>query len=83
MILKGNLIWAPELDRLEVRRGAYLVARGETIVGVYDRLPPEYAGQPVRTGGRPSSSPLSTTCTSTPPSFPTGASGTTCGCWSG
>ena len=51
MILKGNLIWAPELDRLEVRRGAYLVARGETIVGVYDRLPPEYAGQPVEDWG--------------------------------
>ena len=51
MILKGNFIWAPELGRLEVRERAFLVAEGERIVGIYDRLPPEYAGRPVTDWG--------------------------------
>ena len=51
MILKGNFIWAPELGRLEVRERAFLVAEGERIVGIYDRLPPEYAGRPATDWG--------------------------------
>lgn len=51
MILRGNFIWAPALDQLEVRRRAYLVAEGEKIVGLYDQLPQEYAGQPVTDWG--------------------------------
>ena len=31
MILKGNFIWAPELDRLEVREHAYLVPWGKRL----------------------------------------------------
>ena len=46
MILKGNFIWMPAMDRLEVRENAWLVTSGETVVGIYDQLPPEYAGQP-------------------------------------
>ena len=48
MILKGNFIWMPAMDRLEVRENAWLVTSGETVVGIYDQLPPEYAGQPVK-----------------------------------
>ena len=51
MILKGNFIWAPALDQLEVREHAWLVTEGEKIVGLYDQLPPEYAGQPVTDWG--------------------------------
>lgn len=47
MILKGNFIWTPAMDRLEVRENAWLVTSGETVAGIYDQLPPEYAGQPV------------------------------------
>lgn len=47
MILKGNFIWMPAMDRLEVRENAWLVTSGETVTGIYDQLPPEYAGQPV------------------------------------
>ena len=51
MILKGNFVWAPTLNRLEVREHAFLVSEGETVVGVYDALPPQYAGQPVEDWG--------------------------------
>ena len=45
MILRGNIIWAAAPDRLEVRRRACLVSHGETVAGVWDDLPPEYAGE--------------------------------------
>ena len=47
MILKGNVVHTPAPDQAEVREGAYLVGDGETIVGLYDVLPPQYRGQPV------------------------------------
>lgn len=47
MILKGTVIWTPELGRVEVREGAYLVADGETVRGVFDELPADCVGQPV------------------------------------
>ena len=51
MILRGNIIWAAAPDRLEVRRRACLVSHGETVAGVWDDLPPEYAGAPVEDWG--------------------------------
>ena len=51
MILKGTFLHTPALGELEVRQNAYLVSEGETIVGLYDTLPPEYAGQPVEDWG--------------------------------
>lgn len=47
MILKGNFVHAPAPGQVEVRPGAYLVGRGEAIVGLYDALPPQYRGLPV------------------------------------
>ena len=54
MILKGTVIWTPELGRIEVREGAYLVADGATVRGVYQEreLPADCAGQPVTDYGR-------------------------------
>ena len=51
MILKGTFLHTPTLGELEVRQNTYLVSEGETIVGLYDTLPPEYAGQPVEDWG--------------------------------
>ena len=51
MILKGTFLHTPALGELEVRQNAYLVSKGETIVGLYDTLPPEYAAQPVEDWG--------------------------------
>ncbi|OUN80343.1 guanine deaminase [Flavonifractor sp. An52] len=51
MILKGTFLHTPKLGTLEVRPEAYLISQGETIVGLYDTLPPEYAGQPVEDWG--------------------------------
>ena len=51
MILKGTFLHTPTLGELEVRQNAYLVSEGETIVGLYDTLPPEYAGQPAEDWG--------------------------------
>ena len=51
MILRGNLIWTSPSGGLEVRRRAYLAADGEKVAGVWDALPPEYAGQPVEDWG--------------------------------
>ena len=51
MILKGTFLHTPALGELEVRQNAYLVSEGETIVGLYDTLPPEYTGQPVEDWG--------------------------------
>lgn len=47
MILKGTVIWTPELGRIEVRPHAYLVSDGGTVRGVFDQLPADYAGQTV------------------------------------
>ena len=51
MILKGTFLHTPALGELEVRQNAYLVSEGETIVGLYDTLPPQYAAQPVEDWG--------------------------------
>ena len=51
MILKGTFLHTPALGELEVRQNAYLVSEGETIVGLYDTLPPQYAGQPAEDWG--------------------------------
>ncbi len=44
LILKGDVVEAPGLGRLVCREGAYLVAEGGRIAGVFDELPAKYAG---------------------------------------
>ena len=51
MILKGTFLHAPAPGELEVRQDAFLISEGETIAGLYDALPPAYAGQPVEDWG--------------------------------
>lgn len=46
-LLKGNLIYTTSPQRLECIPGGYLAADGNTILGVFHELPPEYAGMPV------------------------------------
>lgn len=52
MIYKGNFLYTPALGALEIREEAYLAVEGERITGLYQSLPPEYAGQPVTDFGR-------------------------------
>ncbi len=50
-ILKGNLVSAPALGRLETMEGGYLVAEDGVITGVFPTLPEQYAGAAVEDCG--------------------------------
>ena len=43
-ILKGNIVSAPELGKLDVTEQGYLVAEDGIIFGVFSKLPEQYAG---------------------------------------
>ena len=43
-ILKGTIVSAPALGKLEITENGYLVARDGRIEGVYPVLPEQYAG---------------------------------------
>ena len=47
MFIKGNFLYAPAPDRLEVRTEGYLRVEGEKVEGFYREIPPELAGEPV------------------------------------
>ncbi len=48
-ILKGTIVSAPALGKLEVTEHGYLVAEDSRIAGVFPVLPEYYAGAPWRT----------------------------------
>ena len=50
-ILKGTIVSAPALGRLEVTEGGYLIAEDGVIRGVFPTLPEAYAGAPVEDCG--------------------------------
>ena len=50
-ILKGTVVSAPALGRLEVTEGGYLVAEDGVIQGVFPVLPEQYAGREVEDFG--------------------------------
>lgn len=50
-ILKGTVVSAPALGRLEVTEKGYLVAEDGVITGVFPALPERYAGAPVEDFG--------------------------------
>ena len=50
-ILKGTIVSAPELGKLDVTEHGYLVAEDGKIVGVFSDLPEQYAGAPVEDYG--------------------------------
>ncbi len=50
-ILKGNIVSAPALGKLEILENGYLVARDGVIMGTFDRLPGELAGERVEDFG--------------------------------
>lgn len=50
-ILKGNIVSAPELGKLDVTEHGYLVAEDGIISGVFAQLPEQYAGAPVEDCG--------------------------------
>ncbi len=45
-VLRGNIVSAPELGRLDVTEHGYLVLEDGRIAGVFDRLPERYAAAP-------------------------------------
>ena len=51
MILKGCIVSAPALGRLETTEHGYLIAENGHITGVYPVLPEQYAGAPVEDYG--------------------------------
>ena len=50
-ILKGSIVSAPALGELEITERGYLVAEEGKIVGVFPRLPEEYAAAHVEDWG--------------------------------
>ena len=50
-ILKGNIVSAPALGKLDITENGYLVAEAGVITGVYSVLPEQYAGAPVEDFG--------------------------------
>ena len=50
-ILKGNIVSAPELGKLDITENGYLVAEDGVIVDVFAELPEKYAGMPVEDCG--------------------------------
>ena len=51
MILKGCIVSAPALGRLEATEHGYLIAENGHITGIYPVLPEQYAGAPVEDYG--------------------------------
>ena len=51
-ILKGNIVAAPELGKLDIVENGYLVAVDGVIEGVYETLPEKYAGCEVEDCGK-------------------------------
>ena len=49
-ILKGTIVSAPALGRLEITEGGYLVAEDGVIRGGFSALPEQYAGAAVGGG---------------------------------
>ena len=50
-ILKGTIVSAPALGKLDITENGYLIAENETIVGVFSQLPEQYAGAAVEDYG--------------------------------
>ncbi len=50
-ILKGNIVSAPVLGRLDVIEGGYLVAKDGRIVGTFAQLPEKYKDEPMEDHG--------------------------------
>ena len=50
-VLKGTIVSAPALGRLEVVKGGYLVAEDGVVRGVFSALPERYAGAAVEDFG--------------------------------
>ena len=50
-VLKGTIVSAPALGRLEVVKGGYLVAEDGMVRGVFSALPEQYAGAAVEDFG--------------------------------
>ena len=50
-VLKGNIVSAPELGKLEITENGHLVLEDGIIVGIYDRLPEEYVHAPLEDHG--------------------------------
>lgn len=46
-ILKGTIVWAPMLGELKAVENGFLVAMGNEIIGVFEKLPAEYAGHKI------------------------------------
>ena len=50
-VLKGNIVSAPELGRLEITEKGYMMLDDGIITGIYEKLPEEYAHAPLEDYG--------------------------------
>ena len=82
-ILKGTVVSAPALGRLEVTEGGYLVAEDGVIQGVFPVLPEQYAGGAVEDFGNDLILQSFADLHLHAPSTPCWAWAWTCPCWTG
>ena len=47
-VLKGHIVHAPALGRMDITENGYLVLEDGVIVGIYDALPRQYDDAPLR-----------------------------------
>lgn len=82
-ILKGCIVSAPALGRLETTEHGYLIAENEHITGIYPVLPEQYAGAPVEDYGDDLIGPVLCRPASPRTPVPCWAPAWTCRCWTG
>ena len=79
-IIKGTIVSAPELGKLDITEHGYLVAENGIISGVFQVLPEQYADVPVEDFGNAL---ILQTFISTVLSIPCWVPAWTCLCWTG
>ncbi len=52
MIIKGNFIYAPSLEKLEIREQQYLLTENGKVKGFYETLPEEFLDRQVTDYGQ-------------------------------
>lgn len=82
-VLRGNIVQAPQLGKLDIREHGYLVLEDGAVQGVYDALPEAFASAPLTDYGDRLIMQSFADMHLHAPSIPCWAWAWTCPCWIG
>ncbi len=82
-VLRGNIVQAPQLGKLDIREHGYLVLEDGAVQGVYDALPEAFASAPLTDYGDRLIMQSFADMHLHTPSIPCWAWAWTCPCWIG